>query len=43
VAVRQALAELVGAYRRCQEVLLHNDLHTGNLLATQTSLACIDW
>jgi 5-methylthioribose kinase len=38
-----ALQECVHSYKAKKEALLHNDLHTGNLLATSTSTYCIDW
>ncbi|KAF5838365.1 hypothetical protein DUNSADRAFT_2975 [Dunaliella salina] len=41
--VLQDLEECVNSYRYKKEALLHNDLHTGNLLATATSTYCIDW
>jgi len=41
--VLQDLEECVRSYRNKKEALLHNDLHTGNLLATATSTYCIDW
>lgn len=41
--VLQALQECVHSYRTKKEALIHNDLHTGNLLATRTSTYCIDF
>lgn len=41
--VLRALEECVHGYRTKEEALLHNDLHTGNLLATTSTTFCIDW
>jgi len=41
--VLQDLKDCVQCYRTKKEALLHNDLHTGNLLATASSTYLIDW
>jgi hypothetical protein len=37
------VAALQRLYSSCKEVLLHNDLHSGNLLVAPGSLYLIDW
>ncbi|GFH17520.1 APH domain-containing protein, partial [Haematococcus lacustris] len=46
-AVQDAVAELAEGYCSHKQCLIHNDLHTGNLLLSPKdcapAISCIDW